>query len=164
MNFIEKLEKNRVNLVYSIDKGEKAKISKIYFLGDKKIRDKKLRDIITSQESRFWKFVSRNVYLNKKRIELDKRLLKNYYKNKGYYEVDISSSNVEYSEGEGFILTFSINAGKRFKFKKIFADVSETLDQSTFMSLEKDFNKIIGDYYSQKKLSIFKQLKVEVNY
>ena len=46
---IEKLEKNRVNIVYSIDKGEKAKITKIYFLGDKKIREKKLRDIITSQ-------------------------------------------------------------------------------------------------------------------
>ena len=26
---------------------------------------------------------------------LDKRLLENYYKNKGYYEVEITSSNVE---------------------------------------------------------------------
>ena len=150
---VEKLKRNRVNLIYSIDKGEKAKISKIYFLGDKKIRDKRLRDVITSQEAKFWKFISKNVYLNKGRVELDKRLLKNYYKNKGYYEVDISSSNVEYSEGEGFILTFSINAGKRYKFKKIFINVSEALDQSAFMSLEKDFNNIIGDYYSQKKLT-----------
>ena len=92
---IEKLKKNRVNLIYTIDKGEKAKISKIYFLGDKKVRDKRLRDVITSQESRFWKFISRNVYLNKQRVELDKRLLKNYYKNKGYYEVKISTANVE---------------------------------------------------------------------
>ena len=38
-----------------------------YFLGDKKIRDKKLRDIITSQEAKFWKFISRNVYLNQSR-------------------------------------------------------------------------------------------------
>ena len=37
---VEKLEKNRVNLLYLIDKGEKAKIAKIYFLGDKKIREK----------------------------------------------------------------------------------------------------------------------------
>ena len=108
---VENLEKNKVNIVYTIDKGEKAKIAKIYFLGDKKIRDKKLRDIITSQEAQFWKFISRNVYINKERIELDKRLLKNYYRNKGYYEVDVSSSSVEYLEGEGFILTFSINAG-----------------------------------------------------
>jgi len=149
----EILDKNRVNLIYSIDKKEKAKISKIYFLGDKQIRDRRLRDVITSTESRFWKFLSRNVYLNKNRIELDKRLLKNYYKNKGYYEAEISSSNVEYSEGEGFILTYSINAGKRYKFKKIFVDVVKELDQSAFMSLENEFDKVVGEYYSQRKLT-----------
>ena len=149
---IEKLEKNRVNIFYSIDAGEKAKISKIYFLGDKKFRDKRLRDIIISEEAKFWKFLSRNVYLNQERIELEKRLLENYYRNKGYYEVDLTSSNVEYSEGEGFVLTYSINAGKRYKFKKIFADVSETLDSSAFFSLEPEFNKLVGQYYSQIKL------------
>ena len=150
---IEKLEKNRVNIIYSIDKGEKAKISKIYFLGDKKIRDKKLRDIITSQESRFWKFISRNVYLNNERIELDKRLLKNYYRNKGYYEAAVTSSNVEYSEGEGFVLTYSIDAGNRYRFNKIFANVSEALDKNAFLSLETEFNKLVGKYYSQIKLN-----------
>ena len=149
---IVNLENNRVNLIYSITKGDKAKIAKIFFLGDKKIRDKKLRDVITSQEAKLWKFISRNVYLNKGRIELDKRLLVNYYKNKGYYEVKISSSNVEYSEGEGFLLTFSIDAGKRYRFKKISANISDALDKSAFTSLESEFDKVIGDYYSQKKL------------
>ena len=37
---IANLETNRVNIVYYIDKGEKAKIAKIYFLGDKKVREK----------------------------------------------------------------------------------------------------------------------------
>ena len=95
---IQELGKNRVNIVYSIDPGERAKIAKIFFLGDKKVRDNKLRSIITSTEAKFWKVLSKNVYLNQGRIELDKRLLENYYKNKGYYEVQISSSNVEYIE------------------------------------------------------------------
>ena len=150
---VEKLEKNNLNIIYLIDRGKKAKISKIYFLGDKKFRDKKLRDIITSEESKFWKFLSRSVYLNQGRIELDKRLLKNYYRNKGYYEVNLTSSNVEYSEGEGFVLTYSINAGKRYKFKKIFADISASLDSSAFLSLEPEFNKLVGKYYSQEKLN-----------
>jgi outer membrane protein insertion porin family len=150
---IEKLSKNRINLIYSIDKGERAKITKIYFLGDKEMRDRKLRDIITSQENTFWKIFSKNVYLSKERVELDKRLLKRYYKNKGYYEVDILSSNVEYSEGEGFVLTFSINAGKRYRFKKISAKVSEALDKSAFIPLQTEFNKVIGQYYSEKKLT-----------
>ena len=69
------MKKNRVNIIYLIDKGEKAQIAKIYFLGDKKVRDKRLRDVITSEESKFWKFISKNVYLNQERINLDKRLL-----------------------------------------------------------------------------------------
>jgi len=149
---IARLEKNRVNLKYLIEKGDKAKISKIFFIGDKKIREKKLRDVITSQEAQFWKFISRNVYLSQDRIELDKRLLKNYYRNKGYYEVDVKSTNVEYSKGEGFNLTYNINAGKRYKFKKIFANVSDTLEKEAFLSLENEFNKLAGEYYSQKKL------------
>ena len=149
---IERLKKNRVNIVYTIEKGEKAKIAKIYFLGDKKIREKRLRDIITTQENNFWKVLSRNVYLNKLRVDLDKRLLENYYRNKGYYEVDVKSTNVEYSEGEGFVLTYIINAGKKYKFRKIFANISETLDSNAFESLEKEFNKLSGSYYSQKKL------------
>ena len=150
---IEDLDNNQVNIIYTLNKGDKAKIAKIHFLGDKKVREKRLRDIITSEENKFWKFISRNIYLNKGKIELDKRLLKNYYRNRGYYEVDVSSSNVEYAEGEGFILTFTINAGKRYKFKKIFAEVSDELESSAFSSLEDDFNKVIGDYYSQEKLT-----------
>ena len=150
---IEKLNRNKVNIIYKVEKGDKAKIAQIYFLGDKKIRDNKLRDIITSQESRFWKVISRNVYLNLQRIELDKRLLKNYYRNQGYYEASITSSNVEYSEGEGFVLTYSIEAGKRYRFKKIYASVSESLDQNAFLSLEENFNKLVGKYYSQMKLN-----------
>jgi len=150
---IEKLKKNRVNLIYTLDKGDKAEISKIYFLGDKKIRDKRLRDIITSQESKFWKFLSKNVYLNKQRVELDKRLLKNYYKNKGYYNIDVTSSNVEYSEGSGFILTYTLNAGTRYKFNKISLDVAPELDKEAFLPLEKEFMKVVGEYYSQAELT-----------
>ena len=149
---IERLKKNRVNIVYVIDKGEKAKIKKIFFLGDKKVRERRLRDIITSQENKFWKVLSRNVYLHKSRIELDKRLLEQYYKNTGYYEVDIKTTNVEYSEGDGFVLTYNINAGPRYRFKKIYAKVADTLDENAFLSLEKEFNKLIGDYYSNKRL------------
>ena len=144
---------NTVNLIYEVDLGKKAKIKKIKFIGDKKYKNRKLYRIIASEENKFWKFISDRKLLNQDRINLDKKLLEGYYKNKGYYEVDISSSNVEYSEGEGFILTFSINAGKRYKFKKIFADVSDALEKSAFNSLEPEFNKLIGQYYSQSKLT-----------
>ena len=79
--------------------------------------------------------------------------MKNYYRNKGYYQVEILASNVEYAEGEGFVLSYNINAGERYKIKKIFAEVAKELDQSAFVSLEDEFNKVVGEYYSNRKLT-----------
>ena len=60
---IENFDKDRINLYFLITKNNKTKISKINFIGDKKVRDTKLRDIIVSEEHKFWKFISRNVYI-----------------------------------------------------------------------------------------------------
>ena len=68
-----------VDLIYNVNRGEKATISQIKFIGDKKFKDRKLRGVITSEESKFWKFISRGKYLNIERINLDKRLLKNFF-------------------------------------------------------------------------------------
>ena len=37
-------------------------LNKIVFLGDKKIKDKKLKNIIASEENKIWKFISNKVY------------------------------------------------------------------------------------------------------
>ena len=49
------LENKKINLTYEIKLGDKAKINKISFLGDKKFKDRKLRSIIISEEYKFWK-------------------------------------------------------------------------------------------------------------
>jgi len=80
-------EQNSIRLIYEVNLGKRAKIEEIQFIGDKKIKNRKLKNIITSEERKFWKFISQSVYLNYERIELDKRLLSNFYKNNGYYNV-----------------------------------------------------------------------------
>ena len=61
--YIETLDNNMVNIEYKIKLGEKAKIGKISFLGDKIFKDKKLKGIIISEEYKFWKFISGKKYL-----------------------------------------------------------------------------------------------------
>ena len=145
---IEKFEGNRVNLVYFLDKKNKTNIAKINFIGDKKIKDKRLRDIIVSEENKFWKVLSKNTYLNNSNIELDKRLLINYYKSLGYYDVQVLSSNAEVSQENLTNLTYTINAGTRYRVNKISTNVSEILDKNSFVGLQDSFKKIIGKYYS----------------
>ncbi len=145
---IENFPKKRVNIYFEIEKGEKTKISKINFKGDRKIRDRRLRDIITSQESKFWKVLTRNTNLNQSNIELDKRLLTNYYKSVGYYDVKVLSEIVELKEDFQAEITFNINAGTRYKISKISTKVDPVLDKKVFLPLNKIYQKVIGSYYS----------------
>ena len=145
---IQKFPKKRVNLYFEIKRGEKTEISKINFKGDRKIRDRKLRDIISSEESKFWKILTRNTNLNQANIELDKRLLTNYYKSIGYYDVKVLSEIVELKEKFQAEITYNINAGNRYRISKISTNVDPVLDKKLFLPLNKVFNKTIGKYYS----------------
>ncbi|MBH90880.1 MAG: outer membrane protein assembly factor BamA [Candidatus Marinimicrobia bacterium] len=143
---------NTVNLIFNIKKGDRSKIKKIYFIGDKKIKSKRLRDVITSEEAKLWKFLTRNIYLNTERIELDKRLLKNYYLGRGYYDVQVLSTSAEITDENNIELTFSINAGQRYRFKKFSTDIDPVFDLSLFADLKDVFNKYAGEYYSPFKI------------
>ena len=50
---IENLDNNLVNVIHNIDLGEKAKIKKIKFIGEKVFKDSKLKSIIVSEEYMF---------------------------------------------------------------------------------------------------------------
>ena len=145
---VETFSKKRVNVYFEIEKGEKTKISKINFKGDRKLRDRRLRDIITSQETKFWKVLTKNTNLNESNIELDKRLLTNYYKSIGYYDVKVLSEIVELKEDFQSEITYNINAGTRYKISKISTKVDPVLDKKLFLPLNKIYKKTIGNYYS----------------
>ena len=148
---IEELTANRVNLFFDINKGERTKIKKISFLGDKKLRNSRLKSIIVSEEHKFWKFISKNVYLRKRNIDLDKRLLTNYYKSNGYYDVQILSESVELIN-DAIELNYTISAGKRYRFIKFETNVEKPLLKKSFIKINKEYKKIIGDYYSPFKI------------
>ncbi len=150
---IEKFSENRVNVLYNIEKGEKTYINKIDFIGDKKIRENKLRDIIASEEKKFWKFLSKNTYFNQSNIELDKRLLVNYYKSLGYYDVQVLSSSSEIDPNNNSSnLVYTINAGKRYKINKISTNIDSVIDKKLFEPIVNNYKDIIGKYYSPFKV------------
>ena len=139
---------NTVNVVYDFNLGERAKISEIKFIGNKIFKNSKLRKLIVSEESKPWKFITKNKYLNEKRIELDINLLKNYFKNKGYYNVIIKSSSAKVIDKNNFILIFNIDAGKKYFFNNIELDVSDDYAKENFSNFFKIFDKLKGKTYS----------------
>ena len=143
---------NTVSLIYDIDKGKKAKIRKIKFIGDKKYKNRKLYNVIVSEENKFWKFLSGRKLLNKERIDLDGRLLTNFYRNKGYYNVKIESSFAEYLEVGGFDLIFNINAGNKYFFNELNLVLPDDFDRKNFSKIEGTFAKLKGKHYSYNSI------------
>ena len=149
---IRKIDEKNLDLIFEIERGEITRISKISFLGDKKIKEKRLRDIIASEENKFWKFITRNTRFSENLISLDKRLLVNYYKSVGYYDVKVTSSSVQVKDSENVNIIYTIDAGQRYTIKKIATKVDSVFDNELFFPLEKIYKKYIGDYYSPFKI------------
>ena len=139
---------NSIRLIIDINQGERAKVKQILFIGDKKIKDKKLLEVIASEEHKFWKFVSRKVYLNEGTINLDKRLLENYYKNRGFYNVKILNSFAELNEEGSFKLVFNIDAGEKYFFNDLNLSLPEDYNENDFKKIKKIFNKLKNKKYS----------------
>ena len=149
---IREIDENNVDLIINIDRGEVTKISKINFTGDKKVKDKRLRDVITSQEDKFWKIISRNTKFSENLINLDKRLLTNYYKSIGYYDVEVESASANILDSSQIEITYTINAGQRYRIDKITTNVDKVFNKDIFFSLDKIYKKNTGDYYSPFKV------------
>jgi len=146
--FLEDLDDNKVNLKYKINLGNKSKIKKITFLGNKIYKNNKLRNLIISEEYKFWKFISGKKFLNENLIILDKRLLKNFYLSKGYYDVVINSSFAKLIENDQFELIFNIDAKNKFYFNDIDLILPDDFNKENFIELEKLFVELKGEPYS----------------
>ena len=149
----KKIDKNNLDMIIQINRGEITKISSISFTGDKKLRDKRLRDIIASEEDKFWKFISRNTRFSKNLVNLDLRLLNNYYKSLGYYDVEINSNTAELDEDGNINLIYSINAGKRYTITKITTNADKVFDSNIFLPLQNSYKKYVGEFYSPFKVT-----------
>ncbi len=164
-SFYQDLGDNKIDLYYDIELGNKAKISKISFVGDKKFKDSTLRSIILSEEYRFWKFISGKKYLNEKLVNYDKRLLSNFYKNKGFYNVKIESSFASYLGNDAFEVLYNVSSGKKFYFNEFNLNLPMDYELDNFNQLNKIFDNLKGEKYSLNSIDkILKEIdKIVLN-
>ena len=146
--FIELLDDNMVSIDYKIDLGEKSKIGKISFIGDKIYKESKLKSVIVSEEYKFWKFISGKKFLKEEIIEIDKRLLKNFYLNKGFYNVKINASFAKLINKNEFELIFNIIPNQKIYFGEMNFILPNDFDENNYKNLNKLLVDLKGEPYS----------------
>tara|TARA_B110000114_G_scaffold185574_1_gene233254 strand:- start:2487 stop:4730 length:2244 start_codon:yes stop_codon:yes gene_type:complete len=143
---------NTINIIFNIEMGKRALIKQIKFIGDKRFKSSKLQSVITSEEAKFWKFLSRDKYLDRKRTKLDKRLLRNFYLDRGFYKVNVEDVYTQVLDKKNFILTYKIDSGKKFKFNTFDINIPDDYDIKRFDELLNVFKDLEDTTYSNKKI------------
>jgi len=165
---IKENENNTIDLIFKIDLGKKAFINEISFLGNKVFKKRKLLNVITSEEDRFWKFISRKRLVNKQRLELDQRLLLNFYRNKGYYHVNVLNQSVQFDNSDKFNIIFNIESGPKFYFGDFKLNLPNDFEKNYFLDIENKLNKFSGKKYSlkviEKMLDEIEKIATSKNY
>ena len=153
-----------IDLIYNINLGEKALIKNIIFTGEKFFKDKKLKNVIVSEESKFWKFISNKKYLNPEQINLDLRLLEKFYLNKGFYNVKIKNSSAIFNDNH-FNLVYNIDSGNVYKIRNTKLVLPDDFDEKDFKEVDNILKDLKEQRYSLNKLNkVVKQIdKISVS-
>jgi outer membrane protein insertion porin family len=113
---IIQLPENRVNLVFLIHDGKATYISRIAFVGNKHYSEGALRDVISSRESAWWRFLSSADSYDPARVGLDGDLLKRFYLRNGYPDFQLLNTDAELApDRSSFFVTFVMNEGPRYR-------------------------------------------------
>ena len=150
--YSENKSRNIVDIIFDIKLGKKTKIGKITFTGNKFFKDKKLKSIIISEEYKPWKFISGRKYLKEETVSLDKRLLKNFYLNKGFYDVVINSSFAKLDNKNNFELIFNINSNNLYYFDNLNLKLPTDFNEDNYVEISKLFKDLKNKPYSINRI------------
>lgn len=117
---IVELPQKRVDLIFEINEGPKSGVLHLSFLGNQKFSDNDLTDVIVTQESHWYKFLSNNANYDPDRVEYDREKLRKFYRNKGYYDFRVVSAIAELApDKNGFVISYTLDEGPQYKFGKV---------------------------------------------
>ncbi len=116
---IDSVEKERVDMLIKIDKGQKVKIKAITFDGNEKINDKKLRKAMkNTKKKNFIRVLKRSKYIEED-YKTDLVSVVDYYKENGFRDARIISDSIIYNDKKTISLIIKVEEGEKYTFGKI---------------------------------------------
>ncbi len=114
------LPQNRVDLVFEIKEGDLTEIRSIRFIGNRQFSDGRLKSIIRTQETTWWRVFATDDKFDPDRLTFDRELLRRFYLTDGYADFRVASAVAELTpDRKDFFITFTLEEGPRYRFGKV---------------------------------------------
>ncbi|WP_424133925.1 outer membrane protein assembly factor BamA [Roseomonas chloroacetimidivorans] len=140
------LDQNRVDVVFEINEGNVALVSRINFVGNRSVSDSRLKEIVATREAAWYRPFSSSDTYEPERLNFDRELLRRFYLRQGYADVNVTSATAELSpDRSGFFITYTIDEGRRYRLGKV--DTTSTLRNVSADELRRVVDVSSGDWY-----------------
>ena len=117
---VETLNDNRVNLIFEINESDIVSVSRITFIGNKIFTSRELRDVMKTKSSSLFRFFSSSNNYDPDKLEYDKILISNLYKNSGYPNFTFKSSIAQLIPNKNqFEIIMTVDEGDLYEFGEV---------------------------------------------
>ena len=141
-----RLPQNRVDLAFEINEGKLTEVQRIRFVGNRKFSDSRLREVVRTRETRWYRFFSVDDTYDPDRLTLDRELLRRFYLKNGYADFRVVSAVAELTpDRQDFFLTFTMEEGARYRFGEI--EVEARLRDLEPEGLQEVIELEVGEWY-----------------
>jgi len=114
------LPQNRIDLIFEIGEGDLTQVERIRFVGNKEFDDSRLREIIRTKETRWYRFFTSDDTYDPDRLTLDRELLRRFYLKNGFADNRVISAVAELTpDRKDFFITFTVDEGARYRIGTI---------------------------------------------
>ena len=109
------IERNRVNLTFTVSEGEPAKISEIRIVGNKVFDESTLRSLFDLDTGGWMSWYTKSNRYSRAKLNADIETLRSYYLTRGYLEFKVDSTQVAILPNKTDIgITINVSEGERF--------------------------------------------------
>jgi outer membrane protein insertion porin family len=109
------LPNGRVDVVFTIDEGEKTGVKAINFVGNHVYSAGKLRDLMQTTEMNFFSFFKTSDVYDPDRIASDLELIRRFYLKNGYADFRVVGSDAQFDPAQGgYVITITVEEGVQY--------------------------------------------------
>ncbi|ACA15199.1 outer membrane protein assembly complex, YaeT protein [Methylobacterium sp. 4-46] len=141
------LPNGSIDVIYTIDEGDKTGIREIHFVGNQAYSEGRLKDLMTSTEMNLLSFVKTSDVYDPDRIANDLDLVRRYYLKNGYADFRVVSADARFDEGAGgWIITVTVEEGRQYRVGAVAID--SRLGGVDGATLRDEIRTEVGDVYN----------------
>ena len=145
------IERNRVNLTFTVSEGEPAKIKDIRVVGSRAFPESTLRGLFDLETGGFLSWYTKADRYSRTKLNADLETLRAYYLSRGFLEFRIDSTQVAISpDKQDISITINVTEGERFV-------VSGIKLEGNYLAKEDEFKSLVtirpGEPYNADKVA-----------